>query len=64
MVRGVITGLERAVLPLATIGAATYLLAAGQIDATVAVALISTAAGVGHLTVVAKGTGTKPPPPP
>lgn len=56
--------LERVVLPLATIGAATYLLAAGQIDATAALTLIGTAAGLGHLTVVAKGTGTKPPPPP
>ena len=53
---------ERAILPLATIGAATYLMSAGVLDATAGVALLGTAAGVGHLTIVGKPAAPKQPP--
>lgn len=56
-----IRNLERAVLPLAVVGAATYLLAAGRIDSATGVALIGGAAGVGHLTILGGQRGGKPP---
>lgn len=58
-----VANLERAVLPLATIGAATYLMASGVLDTTAGVALLGTAAGVGHLTILGGRPGGKPPTP-
>lgn len=46
-----------ALTPLAVIGAATYLLAAGRVDSATAVTMITTAGGVGVLAVAA---GKKP----